>query len=210
MSRGWYRATYWWHTGRYSLSCAHIWNFVYGKQPQHFENGRRHQIFWKQKTISNSFKQFFCNGKTSISFEKKKDDKIVCNGRQSWLPNLTWPELGTAQRQLVLTFYYLPMRQNQGDSLLCLASHIIKPKWGRKGICLGNICLPGFSIARRWFLRHACHVWDYSHVWCKGFYFLFVQMLHYYRKQRQLEKTPSKTRRWSRLKPIVMVDHKNW
>jgi hypothetical protein len=84
-------------------------------------------LFWKWKTISIFLKMeddlknfingrrchFFCKWKTtSISLEKE-DDLIFLwkrttfffcfNARRNWLTNLTWPELGTAQPQLVFS-----------------------------------------------------------------------------------------------------------
>jgi hypothetical protein len=55
------------------------------------------------------------------------------------------------------------MRKCHGDSLICLASHLIKPKWGRSNNCLVTR-LSGSSIPSWWFLRHACRACDYSHV----------------------------------------------
>jgi hypothetical protein len=55
------------------------------------------------------------------------------------------------------------MRKYHGDSLIFLASHLIKPKWNRSDNCVITR-LYCSSISSRWFLRRACCACDYSHV----------------------------------------------
>ena len=55
------------------------------------------------------------------------------------------------------------MRKYHGDSLISLASPLIKPKWGKSDNCaVRNLSCS--SIPSRWFLRHDCRACDYSHV----------------------------------------------
>jgi hypothetical protein len=62
--------------------------------------------------------------------------------------------------------------ENMMEKASCLASHLIKLKWGRsKHRAVTN--LSGSSISQRWFLRHAWRACDYSHVWHHNIFIQF-------------------------------------
>jgi hypothetical protein len=91
------------------------------------------------------------------------------------------------------------IRKYNGESLLSLASALIKPKWGKSDNC-AITSLSGSSIPSRWFLRHACSACNYSHVCRWNWNELWSEFFK--NLARSIVVVAVKKKKWQQIRPL--------